>query len=341
MSRAVQTESRDIVVNQAAAERRQQLLWFVERFGLVLIFVAIVIYFGFAASSAERFMSLANARAIVGSQAVPAIAALALMIPLVGGHFDLSIGAVLGLSSIVTAAAISRFDAPVLVAAVIAIAISALIGLINGLLVTRIGVNSLITTLGIATIIGGIVQWYTGGQAILAILPKSFSSLGTGTMFGIPKVAFILLAVSICLWYLLAMTPFGRYLESVGSNPAGAKLVGIDVDMLVLISFVLSSSIAGAAGVLHLSRVSAGNPQSGPNFLLPALSAAYLGATVFRPGHFNVPGTVLAVYFVAASVSGLVLAGAESWVDDVFQGASLVIAVGVSTIVARRREAER
>jgi ribose transport system permease protein len=111
------------------------------------------------------------------------------------------------------------------------------------------------------------------------------------------------------------------------------------VPRIVTLSFVLSGTLAGVAGVMQVARSGLANPQIGPNFVLPALAAAFLGATAIRPGRYNVPGTVLAVFFLAATVSGLTLAGVEPWVEPTFNGTALIVAVAMSTIIARRRAA--
>lgn len=311
----------------------------VERYGLLVLFVLVLLFFATYDKTSDTFPTLLNFRNIVGNQSVLAIAGLASIIPLIAGQFDLSVGSIVGISSIGTAAALSRFDAPLLVAVVVGIGIGALIGLVNGLLVAKVGVNPFITTLGVATVIAGIIQWYTEGQSIITGIPTSLTDMGRGLWLGLPRTLFFLTAVAVLVWYLLAYTPFGRYLHSVGSNIQSARLVGLNVDRIVLLSFVLSGTLAGVAGVLQTARQGGGNPQIGPNFLLPALAAAFLGATVFRPGRFNVPGTVLAVFFVAISVSGLTLAGVEPWVEPTVQGTALVAAVALSTVVARRRAA--
>lgn len=330
-----------VVEPRTAPRASRRWMTVIERFGLVFAFGAVLIYFSLNPASSDTFPTMSNLRTIIGNQAVLAIVALASIVPLIAGKFDLSVGAVLGLSSIATAAAMSRFDAPVVVAVIVGIGLGALIGMINGLLVAKAGVNAFITTLGVATVINGLIQWYTGGLSIISGIPKSFTVMGTGLWLGVPRTAFILAVVALAVWYVLEHTPFGRYVASVGSNASAAQLVGLNVDRLVVMSFVCSGALAGVAGVLQVARASGGSPQIGPTFLLPALSAAFLGATVFKPGRFNVAGTVLAVFFVASSVSGMVLSGIKPWIEQTFQGVALVFAVAVSTVVARRRARAR
>ncbi|MGZ4706320.1 MAG: ABC transporter permease, partial [Acidimicrobiales bacterium] len=144
--------------------------------------------------------------------------------------------------------------------------------------------------------------------------------------------------VAIVLYYVLEHTPFGRYLQSVGSNREAARLVGLPVERLVLLSFVCSGALAGVAGVLLASHNGSASPQLGTVVTtLGALAAAYLGATSIKPGRFNVLGTLIAVFFLAFTVTGLSLAGVANWINDVFNGAALFVAVLISTIIGRKR----
>jgi ribose transport system permease protein len=314
----------------------QRLLPLVERYGLLVLVVVVIAFFSLSPESGDAFWTTNNFRNIAGNESVRAILALAAIIPLIAGQFDFSIGLNMELSAIGTAAALTNFDQPLLVAVLVGVALGAAVGVVNGFLVARVGVNPFIATLGMATIITGAIQWYTEGQSIL-INNQALTDQGSGLLFGIPRPFFILLGVAVVVWYLLGHTPVGRHLYSVGSNPQSARLVGLNVPRLVGLSFVLSGFLAGVAGVLLVARQGGGNPGLGQTFVLPAFAAAFLGATAFRPGRFNVWGTVLAVFFVAFSTTGLVLSEVGTWVEPVFQGAALIIAVAISTAIARRR----
>jgi ribose transport system permease protein len=166
-------------------------------------------------------------------------------------------------------------------------------------------------------------------------------NFGTLNWLGIPRVVWLLAAVALGIGYVLRHTVFGRQLLSVGANPRSARLVGISVPLVVLMSFVLAGALAGIAGTVELARTGSGNPQVGSGYTLSALAAAFLGSTTIRPGRFNVPGTLVGVVFVAFSVNGLTLAGAADWVDPVFTGTALAVAVTLSTVLGRRRGAQR
>jgi ribose transport system permease protein len=308
-----------------------------ERFGLLLLLVLVVVYFSLSSATSDTFPTAENFDIIVGNQSVLAIAALATIIPLVCGQFDLSVGAVLGASSVLTAALLADVHVPLVLAITCGIAAGAFIGLVNGLLVAKLGINSLIATLAIATVLAGVSQAYHDGTPTVTGIPASLTTFGSGQTLGLPTTLFLLLAIALLVSYTLEQTPFGRKLRSVGSSVESARLVGLPVDRLVLTSFVLSGALAGAAGVLQLARSGSGDPQVGPNFTLPAIAAAFLGATVIRPGRFNVPGTLVAIFFLAALVSGLTLSGTAGWVQDVVNGAGLIAGLAISTLVARHR----
>ena len=317
---------------------REKALIFAERYALVVLFVATMVFFSVWSKTSDTFPTAANIRNVLGNQAVIGILSMAIVIPLVCGEFDFSVGPIAGLAQVLTAGFMSRLGMPLGLTIVLALALGAAIGLGNGNTVARIGVNSLIVTLGVSAVLAGIVSWYTGGQSIISGLSESLIKLGSGEWFGIPRTLYVLAVVALFVHYLLEHTPYGRYLYSIGSNSEAARLIGLRVERLVLISFVLSGTLAAFAGILLVARNGSGNPQVGTiSDTLQALSAAYLGATAIKPGRFNVPGTLVAIFFLAFSVTGLSLAGVENWINDVFNGAALFVAVLVSTIIGRRR----
>lgn len=321
----------------APPRRRPELMAFLEKYALAAMLALLCLFFSMYGMTAETFTSLANIRNILGSESVVAVAALASIVPLTCGQFDLSVGAVLGLSSVVAGTAAASHGLPVAVAVTLGVLVGAVIGTFNGWLVAYRGVNALIATLGTSTLVAGLVSLYTENQVISVGIPESLTNFGKGRLLGVPQTLYALALIAVVVYYLLRHTPYGRYLASVGASPTSARLVGLNVPRMILSSFVLSGALSGIAGVLLLARAGTANPQVGPGFTLAALSAAFLGATAIRPGTFNVFGTLLGVLFVAVSVNGLVLSGAADWVEPTFNGAALLVAVTLSTAIARRR----
>jgi ribose transport system permease protein len=307
-----------------------------ERFGLPVLFVILIIVFSIQLP--DTFATVANWRAIAVSQSVLAVAAMALMLPLITGRFDISVGANIGITSIVAAKAMSSAGLSLVPSVTLALAVGLLIGTINGFLVAYLGVNSIIATLGVGIILGGIVQAWTSGIPVSSGLSESLTGLSAKLILGIPVLFVIMLVIGAATAVLLNHTTFGRYMTATGANEVAARLNGMPTRRILLGSFVTAGLLAGMAGVLQIAAQGNGNPQvGGIAFILPALAAVFLGATTLRPGTYNVGGTILSLFFIGTAVSGLALHGAQPWVTDVFNGAAVVVAVTLSAQFRRRR----
>lgn len=270
-----------------------------------------------------------------------AVAALALIFPLMTGRFDISVGGILGICSIGCAATMSSHGFALVPAIAFGLAMGLFIGLVNGCVVAYLGVNSIIGTLGTATVMAGLITAYTTGIPVTTGLSPTLTELGSKEIAGIPTLFLIMLVISAVVWYVLTQTPFGRQLAAVGINQRAAELTGLRVRRIVMLSFVLSGLFAAAAGVLQVGAQGSGDPQSGGiGFILPAIAAVFLGATTWTPGRFNVPGTIIALFFLGTTVSGLALVGAEPWVSEAFNGTAIVVAIALSVQFRRRRTGE-
>ncbi|MEO5319983.1 ABC transporter permease [Arthrobacter sp. CC3] len=326
-------------IQKKSATRSTLSKWSVvlESGGLLIILAALILFFGLNPTSGSAFLSGANITNLLGNQSVTGIVALAMVIPLVSGYFDLSVAAVAGMANVTVAATMSSYGLPIYAALLIGIAVALVAGCINGYLVAGLRLNGFIVTLGTYTLIGGLLQFYTNGHSIYENIPVALGEWGMIKIFGVPSPFFLLISVAIVAWYILMHTPFGRRLEAIGSNESAARLVGIRVDRSIFTSFVLSSLLAGVAGVLLTSRSGGADPNAAPAYLFPALTAVFLGATAIRPGRYNVWGTIIGVFLVAIAVNGLTLMGADTWITPVFNGAALVGAIAVSTLIGRHR----
>lgn len=319
------------------APGRGQLFSLSIHYGLVVLLVAVVAFFRLYGPTAAVYLSHANLVALVGNQAVVSIVALAALIPLTAGYIDLSAGAITGMASITSAAAISRFHTPVALAILLGIVVGTLLGAVNGVLIARFEFSSIVTTLGTSTALSGVMLWYTGGSTIGSNLPQGLLNFGSLNWLGIPRVTYVMVPVILICWFLLENTPFGRYLQATASNPRSARLVGLNVKQNVLTAFVFAGLLAGIAGVLLTARSGAADSTTGPSYLFPALAAVFLGATTIHPGRPNTWGTVVGIFFVAFAVSGLSLMGASAWAPSLFNGVILVVAAGMAIVFARRR----
>lgn len=326
----------DTKVPEATQPRRPtRLSQIMGRWAMLGIAVAIALFFAVWPVTAETFRSPANLRILIASQAVVAIIALAALIPLICNEFDLSIGPTAGLAATTAAAALSG-GRPIALAIALAIGVGLVVGVVNALLVTRAGVNGVVTTLGTSTILIGIVNQRTGGLAIVSDIPRSFTRFGTGTNFGVPTVAIALIAAVAVTWFLLDHTPFGRRLSAIGSNPEAAALLGLPVRSTLAMSFVLAGGLSAVAGVVYVSRAGGADPSIGNQFTLPALAAALLSAAAVRPGRYNVGGTIVAIFFVAVLNNGLNIAGAKPYLTNYVNGLALILGVALAVALHRR-----
>lgn len=312
---------------------------YLERFGLPILFVALIVLFSVHPDSGALFTSSPNVRQLLVNQVVTGVVALAMVVPLTAGYFDLSVPAVAGVASVSFAQLAGPMGYPVWVGIVGALALALVSGCVTGFLVAGLRLNGFIVTLGLYILIQGLLQWFTEGQTISEGLPDWVGEWGSEVWLGLPRPFWVLIVVALVVWYALMHLPRGRELESIGSNERAAHLVGIRVGRNIFLGFLASAALAGIAGILITIRSGSADPTSGPGFLFPALAAVFLGATCIRPGRYNVWGTLIGVYVLAVAVNGFTLLGADSWVTPVFNGGALIGAVLVSTLMGRHREA--
>jgi ribose transport system permease protein len=318
-----------VIVRRSRAERSRAALY---RYAVVLVLIAMVATF--SALLPNTFFTSGNFQTIVNSQAVLLLLALALTLPLSVGEFDLSVASMLGFGATLLAFLSGNWHWPTLFALAAVICVGAVVGFVNGLFVVRFGVNAFITTLGTGTVLTGLTLAVSGGQ-ILTGVPTSVSNFAAGEVLGIVWPAYVAFGFAIVLWYVYEHTPVGRYLFFVGEGREVARLAGLPVSRLRWLAFAFASMIAALCGVFAAGQLGSADPSVGPNYLLPAYAAAFLGATTIKPGRFNAFGAVVALYLVVTGVTGLELLGAASWVEQVFNGSALVIAVTFARLVSQ------
>jgi len=313
------------------------LLGLTERLGLVGLLILMFVFFAVNPTSGPVFTSSQNLSNLLGDQALVGLVALAMMLPLIAGYFDLSVAANVGLVNVAVAAVMNDYGWSPLAAIVAGVALGGVVGLMTGFLIARLGLGAFIVTFGVYSFLNGVTLWYTKGKVISGKIPASVGTWGSKDWFGIPRPFWLLAVATVFTWVLITQTPFGRYLESIGSSEPAARLVGIKTDRTIWVAFIAGGLLAGVAGCLLTSRQGGADATIGQSYLFPAIAAIFLGATAIRPGRYNVWGTVLGVYFVAIAVSGLILLGADYWVQPLFNGAVLVLAVGLATASGRAR----
>ena len=309
--------------------------WF-ERLALLGVWAITIALFGWLRP--DSFLTWSNFATILGSQAVIVVTALGLIIPLTAGDYDLSIANNLTFSATVLAVLNVNLGLPIGVAIAAALAAGLLIGLVNGSFVLYFRMNSLIVTMGVGTFTHGLTLWLGDQQTISGVSDTLVNAVIVDRFLGVPLGFYYALGLCAVLWYVLSYTAMGRRLLFVGRGREVARLSGIAVDRVRLGGFLCSGLFGAIAGVLYVGTTAAADPSSGLTFLLPAFAAAFLGATSINPGRFNPWGTLVSVYFLVTGITGLSILGVSTFVQDLFYGGALVIAVTLSQIVRGREE---
>ena len=307
-----------------------------ERFGLLLVWLAVIALFG--ALRPETFMSWSNFSSIFGSEAVLVIVTLGLIIPLTAGDFDLSIAQTLTFVSMLTALLSARMGVELGFVIPIALAAGACVGLVNGAITLYFRVHSLIVTLGVGTFLHGITLWMSDSQTISGVSRALMQYVIINRIAGIPISFYYAIVLAAIGWYILSYTAFGQQLLFTGRGREVGRLTGVAVGRVRMSAFVASGVMGAIAGILYTGTTGSANPTSGTTLLLPAFAAAFLGATCIKPGRFNAWGSVIAVYFLVTGINGLSVLGFRTYVHDLFYGGALVVAVMISQLVSGRKE---
>jgi ribose transport system permease protein len=315
-----------------APERRQgthphsQVGRRIEAWALVVMWAMLIIAFTLAEPG--LFMTVGNWANILGSQAVLLMLALASLIPLVMRDFDLSLGGITTLSAMTLAILNVEDHMNVALACVIAIAVSLCVSAINALLTVRFGGDPFVVTLGMVTVLTGIIYLISGSATVGVVSSGLSNVIFIDTFAGIPIEFYIGLLVMFVVWYILAMTPAGQQAVIVGESREVAKLSGVRVGRARTIGYLAAGLVAGLGGIVYAATTGSVDPTTGgTQLLLPAVAAVFLGSTCITPGRFNAPGAAIAVFFLASGAAGLQVLGAEDYVQQLFYGAALIVAV--------------
>lgn len=294
---------------------------------LWLVFIVL-----FAVIAPDTFLTSTTFKLVFSQGVITCVLALAFLVPLAAGEYDLAIGAIMSLAIAITVYLDIHTGMPPFLGAVIAVAACALTGFVSGFIVVRLRVNSFIATLGVSQVLLAVVLLISNNQQLVANFPNSWTNLGNSDVLGVPIDVFYLLGIALVLWYVFEFTRVGRYLFATGGNANAARLSGVRTDRMVWGSLVVSGTISGIAGVIFSMQTGVFASSTGPGYLFPAVAAVFLGASQLsrRP---NVWGTLIAYFALAFGIQGLVLAasGAAVWSQPLFQGISLIVAVALAS----------
>ncbi len=307
-----------------------------ERYGLIVALAILVVVF--SVLRPETFFTWSNLSTILGSQAVLVVVTLGLIVPLTANDFDVSIAYVMTLSAMMIAMLNGQNGWPIGAAVLAALAMGIVVGAVNAFFITVFRIHSLIVTLGTGTFLHGLTLYVSDSMTISGISDRLMNLVIVDRLLGIPLEFYYALLLCILVWYVFEFTAIGRQMLFVGRGREVARLSGINTDRVRRGCLIVSSFLGALAGVLYAGTQGAADPVSGVSYLLPAFAAAFLGSTSITPGRFNAWGSAIAVYFLVVGITGLVFMGGSSFVQDMFYGGALVLAVTLSQLVRGREE---
>jgi ribose transport system permease protein len=309
-----------------------ELSRFVSTYGTAL--AAALVFCGFAVL-APNFIAATNLLNILKQVSFLAILGLGFGLALVTAELDLSFASVCSCAAVVVGGLIHHGAAPVLaIAAGLAVGLAA--GVVNGLLVTRLKIPSLIATLATASIANGVAFAITSGVAFVGRWDPAFLGIARATIAGVPALVLWTAAAALLVLFLLKETRLGLHMLFTGEADEAARLAGIAVRSMKLVGLAASGSAAGLAAVLLVAHLNSAAPNMAGDFLLNGIAAVLLGMTMFEPGRYNVPGTLVGAATIGMLGNGLVLMGAPYYVQEIMLGVIIVASVAVSAATLRK-----
>ena len=313
---------------------RRRLIDILGENGFVVIFIVWCVYLSFAT---DTFLTPQNLFTVLRQASIVSIVAIGEMLVMLMGGMDVSLAAVLGFSGVITAGLMTASNLPTLLAAVIGIVIGGAVGLVNGVLVTKVRINAVIATLGMMNVLDGIAFIYAKGQTIYGDQMDSIAFLSRGYLGPVPVPVILMFVCYIVFYIVLNRSVFGAHIYAIGNNEKAAWLAGIRVDRTKIISFALAGLLAGFGGVMQASRQGSATGGMGSEFLFPILTAVILGGISLSGGKGRIQNTLIAAIFLVTITNGMVLLGVSIYAQRIVSGAILIVALSLDRLRMRRR----
>jgi len=295
------------------------------------LYLAAVMFVIFSLWEPHTFLTVLTWRLLLDNQAISAIVAVGVVVPLSAGVIDLALGTEVGIGAVLVARLISDNNLAVPTAFTLTLVAGAGIGMVIAGLIVKARIGSFIATLAMSSVLLAMIDWISRSEPI-SVVATGFHTIATGELFGVVYPVYFAAGVSLLVWYVLEHTSFGRRVYATGANPEAARLAGVRTSRVILGATMTCGVVSAFAGVLAASQLSTGDPTITTNYLLPAFAAVFLGSTQFKGGRFNVGGTLVAVAVLAIGVEGLQLGGAPVWMPNLFNGVALLLAVGFAQL---------
>ncbi len=297
---------------------KKNLMKYKSLFGLLVLCIIVSIL-------SPRFLSIANIKNVLTQVSVNTIIAIGMTFVILTGGIDLSVGSSLAISGAV-AATIVKVTGNVFLAIVSSLLIGIIVGVINGIFISKGKIQAFIVTLATMTIFRGVTQVYTNGTPVSG-LGKSFGAIGNKTFLGIPIPVVITLIVFLISYYVLNQTRYGRYLYAVGGNEDSARLSGINTDKVKTIVYIISGITAALSGIIVTSRIGSASATAGAGYELDAIAAVVLGGTSLAGGEGSIAGTIIGALIIGVLNNGLNLMNVSPYYQLIVKGLVILLAV--------------
>jgi len=306
------------------------------RMNEAVVFLVVVAVFIALSLLSPHFLTEQNMRTLAIGLAAEGIIVVGMTLALASGGFDLSVGSVMGLAAIITASFYTG-GVDIWIAALLGLLVGAVVGSINGWLISRVKINPFITTLGMMTVARGLIYVITDGSSIpVSSAPEAFRALGTGAVFGIPIIVIVFAVIAIAGDLLMRRSAFARKVLYIGSNAKAAALSGIRVPVVQFNVYLIVGVLAAIAGILSLARFGTATPSMGAGAEMRVISAAIIGGASITGGAGTVLGSVLGLLLLSLISNALVLLNVSVNWQSAISGAILIVAVAIDTVSKRR-----
>lgn len=306
---------------------------FVQKYSVIIAWVAVILVFTII--SGDKFFNLNTLSLITGTRSVVAILALAIMIPLTAGDYDMSAAYTMSLANMITVFLTVEAGLNVWLSILIALLAGVVIGIINGIFVVKIGIDPFIVTMGVGTFLAGITLWISN-KTLSGTELQPLQNICIGKIFNIQYIFFYCLILMLVLWYLFEHTSIGKKILFIGHGKEVARLSGVKVGKIRWGCLIASSTLSAFAGVMYSGVTGSAKSGSCNDFLMPAFAAVFLSTTFIKIGRFNPIGTFISVYFLETGIRGLSLLGASTYIQNIFYGVALVLAVAISVVIKKK-----
>lgn len=309
---------------------RQRLIKFLGDQGFIIIFI---LWGLFLTLATDAFATPHNAFTILRQASIIGVMAIAAHIIILLGDMDLSVAATMSLCGVIMAVLMVSYDLHPILAALIVLLFGGLIGSINGLIITGIGINAIIATLGTSSILLGLAFLITGGKTVFGDQIDSIEFLARGRLLGsIPVSVIIMFTLYILAFLMLRYTIFGAQLYASGNNKKASWLAGVNVNRVKVSAFVLAGTLTSVAGIMQVARQGTATAGMGTDFLFPVLTAVVLGGASLQGGRGKIFNTLIAAIFLTTITNGMILLGISIYGQRIVSGAILILALSLDRL---------